>query len=281
MTNNYSYILDAVKSFADLPRPTKLEQQSVEELILANLHRLDSQRTRSICAVLAESKTVSESLLAALCALPAPICHPLLLSNHVLPSEKLIPLLNANIQKARIVARRTTNDQIVSDHLRALQDHAVDRALDLRQKSAAEPEIGDAPTTETLIGEQETLKLHLVEAIEDENDTVVRTAFADALGLGAESINALCSDPTSRNLPTALHFLQLDDETAWLAYQRLTAPLASNQNVKVAFAAVYQSLDRSETKSIISQWQIDELVAIVRCGKNANIPMAEHTAKRA
>ena len=269
MSKNFHLVISAAREFAQLQRPSFSQKMQFQDLLLAYLDNLPSEDITSICNILASCTHVPRSLVMKLCKQDAGICRALLLTSSVLQDADLLELIEGTerLDHARIFARRTSLPPSVSAQLRVLVDDKVDRALDLRQRPLFLAEPGGEVSGQ--IGD-ETVESTFLDLCVEDNDILIYTAFADHLGLNLISCKTLCTDLTSRNLPTAMRYLNLSEETAWRLYRRLAKSESSKPGVADAFSATYRNLSKEHCRTIISEWQMDELVMAVRYSSVAN-----------
>lgn len=268
MSKIFKLVIDATVEFCQLHRPSFSQKMQIQDLLIAYLENLPSSDIKTICHHLATSENVPKTLVLKLCEQEADICRPLLLESNTLQEAELEALASgaAQLEHARIIARRTNLPRSVSALLRDFEDDKIDRALDLRQRPLSEAQLA---TQHAL--ENEDLADEAFQSLCNEpNDTIIHTAFADRLGLKLSSCEILCADLTSRNLPTAMKYMGLSESTAWSLYRRLAKSVADRPRVAEAFKATYNCLTREQCRSIIGEWRMDELVMLVRADNAAN-----------
>ncbi|MDZ7822857.1 MAG: hypothetical protein U5K75_01625 [Ahrensia sp.] len=266
-----NHIISAAFCFVEIARPTLMEKLRLKDLILGHIDNLNPTDQAAICSALASSPHAPIDLLMRLCELDADICYSLLVGSKAFNDNQLAIILAGEItaEKARIIARNPSLGPLSIRQLRAIGDTKIDRSLDMRQLPQAF-HLEKLEVSEYHILEENPRIGALIESLQDDADTIVHTALADALGLGLPSIFALCSDPTSRNLPLALRYLSLSNEKAWQVYMRLTQKIPKDTELHSVFQRVYSSLEMAECIAIIGRWQMDELVAITRERNVAN-----------
>ncbi len=269
MSKNFHLVISAAREFAQLQRPSFSQKLQFQDLLSAYLDNLPVEDITSICNILASCTHVPRSLIMKLCKQDANNCRSLLLTSPALQEADLAELIEGTKQldHARVIARRTNLPPSVSALLRELEDEKVDRALDLRQRPLILA--GQDAANSGEIGEDSVDGAFLDLCVED-SDILIYTAFADHLGLNLISCKMLCTDLTSRNLPTAMRYLNLSEDTAWRLYQRLAKSEARKPGVADAFSATYRNLTKEQCRTVISEWQMDELVMAVRYSSAAN-----------
>lgn len=272
MSKFVDHVVEAAKEFCQLPRPSFQHKMQLQDLLLAYLPRMSPKAIAELCNVLAQSKDAPKALILTLCEQPAHICRALLVSSQVLNDDDYIAIiaLAENNEHARIIARAPSLSTKLRVQLRALDDERVHRALDLRQQPLADlsaPRNNEhlAHTTTTSVNESEFSAL-----ASERVDAIIHTAFADRLGIQLVSAQLLCSDLTSKNLPTALRFMGLTECTAWNLYRRLARSEAYKDGVQRAFETAFRSIEMAEARKLVGEWQIEELVALARHGSAAN-----------
>lgn len=269
MSKIFHLVIDATVEFCQLQRPTIGQKTQIQDLLIAYLDKLPTSDLKAICHHLALTEHAPKALILKLCEQNASICRPILLTSQILQDYDIAALVDGTDQldHARIIARRTDLPQSISTALREFEDVKIDRALDLRQRPM------QSETTNLVLENVEVengLDTTFLQLCTERNDAVIHTAFADRLGLQLTSCEILCSDLTSRNLPTAMKFMGLSQATAWTLYRRLAKEAANNPRVADAFNATYNCLTREQCKSIVSDWQMDELVMTARVNRAAN-----------
>lgn len=269
MSKIFHLVIDATIEFCQLQRPSFGQKMQIQDLLIAYMDKLPTADLKAICHHLASSEHAPKALILKLCEQSADICRPILLTSEVLQDTDIKTLIDgkAQIEHARIIARRPNLPHTISTELREFEDFKIDRALDLRQRPIER-------TNDNLvlseIEDEDGLDGLFLRYCTEQNDAIIHTAFADRLGLHITSCEILCTDLTSRNLPTAMKFIGLSEATAWALYRRLAKSVAKNPRVADAFRATYNCLTRQQCKLIVSEWQMDELVMEARYNSAAN-----------
>ena len=282
MSKTFHLVIDATVEFCQLQRPSFGQKMQIQDLLIAYMDKLPVSDLKAICHHLASCENAPKTLLLKLCEQDASICRPILLKSQVLQDDDITILIDGveQIEHARIIARRLNLPQVHSSKLRIFEDEKIDRALDLRQRPLVQ---GMDNTELSEAGIEDDIDANFLPLCTEQNDAIIHTAFADRLGLHLTSCEILCRDLTSRNLPTAMRYIGLSEATAWALYRRLANSAANTSRVADAFKATYNCLTREQCKTIISDWQMDELVMTARFNSAANqsslsTPIAKKTA---
>lgn len=269
MSKTFHLVIDATVEFCQVQRPTLGQKKQMQDLLLAYMDKLPSSDLKVICHHLASCEYAPKTLLLKLCEQEARICHPILLTSQIFQEADFAMLIDGSdqIEHARIIARRLDLPAAISSKLRRFDDEKIHRALDLRQRPLVQGsdnlKLADA-------GREDGVDAAFLKLCGEQSDTIIHTAFADRLGLQLTSCEILCSDLTSRNLPTAMKYIGLSETTAWALYRRLADKTADNPRVSVAFKATYNCLTREQCQLIVNDWRMDELVMEARINSAAN-----------
>ena len=280
MSKIFHLVIDATVEFCQLQRPTIGQKTQIQDLLTAYMDKLPTSDLKAICHHIASSEHAPKELILKLCEQSASICRPILLTSQTLQETDIAALIDGNnqLEHARIIARRVDLPKSISAALREFEDDKIDRALDLRQRPLQQ-ETSNLKLEDAQV--EDGIDTAFLQLCTERNDAVIHTAFADRLGLQLTSCEILCNDLTSRNLPTAMKYIGLSQATAWTLYRRLAKAAANNPRVADAFRATYNCLTREQCKSIVSEWQMDELVMTARINRVANqSSKSSVTAKR-
>lgn len=279
MSKIFHLVIDATVEFCQLQRPSFGQKMQIQDLLIAYMDKLPTNDLKAICHHLASCEHAPKTLILKLCEQDAGVCRPILLTSQVLQDSDLAELINGTdqIEHARIIARRINLPHEISTALREFEDYKIDRALDLRQRP-----LQQEPDNLVLADQhiEDGVDAAFLQLCTERNDAIIHTAFADRLGLQLSSCEILCGDLTSRNLPTAIKFMGLSEATAWTLYRRLAKAVANNPRVADAFKATYNCITREQCKSIVSEWQMDELVMTARFNNAANQPITSAKAAK-
>lgn len=119
-------VIAAVSGFAGRTRPTRLDANQLEDLVLPTLPHTTEATRRLAAAQLSDLPHAPHSLVMRLCEEKIDICASLLLRSPVLQDGDLIALIERNgIPFARVIARRNTLTQKLKSLLLTLGDSMI------------------------------------------------------------------------------------------------------------------------------------------------------------
>lgn len=273
MRNSHKHVVEVVSDFCARTRPNTRHRVQLQELLIGFVDVLDDRNLKTICGLLSNSEYAPKLLVVALCMKPVDICQALLVASPVPGHGEFMTIIDQRgIEHARAIARNPAISRETASLLRSLNDQRVDRALDLRQQpiitstGATKPAGYKVEQVETMTEAENTFE----NLYREHADNIIHTAISDKLGLSVSSVRIICSDFTSRNLPTTFKFLGLSGDGAWNLYRRLAGDFANSAGVETAFRGKYAAIDRRQAQSVISAWQIEELATNARYGNVAN-----------
>jgi uncharacterized protein (DUF2336 family) len=139
-------VLAAVNAFASRTRPTRLEANQLEDLILPSLPFTSEQTRRMTAACLSHVPYAPLKLVLRICEESADICAPLLLRSPVLQNADLISLIDKQgLEFARIIARRLNLSQEIKNFLLTLGDRQLASIVTMEAPTEVHPEIKADP----------------------------------------------------------------------------------------------------------------------------------------
>jgi uncharacterized protein (DUF2336 family) len=277
----------AVEQFCRQARPLREDISRLIDLVLPLIPRLHDSSLRKMASALAIAPFAPNSLLLALCDFPVAICSPILTRCESLNGAELLAIISQyGEDHARAIARRRNLPHPVIEALRTMNSPGVDRALDLRQRVEEEkaaafdfntPELFES-YRETMHGDLQQHAQTLTAIDFDEmanlaagpNPGLFHTAMADAIGISLTSAQALCEDPSSKNLIYALRFVGAPADKAYGIFAALAPGLAIQAGVHDRFLAVFASIRVEEAVRKVWSWRSDDLMAIAREALAAN-----------
>ncbi len=307
----------AVSSFVARTRPTKLEANLLEDLVLPIIPYTEPATRRLAAACMSHSAHVPHRLVMRLCEEEAEICAALLLCSPVLKDEDLVSLIERRgMAFARVIARRTDISGKLRNFLLVLGDESVATAVFADKTSlpvlhpaiAANPiEISEkleaarsalremmrgktvAAAPEPLPAPVETAKpkpeygntaakLRATALLAD--DSFFITGLADTHGLTFERSRRILQRSAPSELMTALHAAGVLTADAFIICAAFFPVIVREKTEITLFLTRYEKLVREQSQGNVRQWKAEEASATLRAGP-ANSSMPEAVALKA
>jgi len=275
-------IKECAESFGALMHPTRSDCARVERMVSENFELVDFVGQRALVGVFANLEAPPSRLIAYFChEAPSEIAAPFISQSRAIDQAVCLAIIarHGAGARTRAIARRADLGKRVTAELRTLDDAAIDRALDLRQRTSQTA----APMT--IDQHAEPLSWASLSAIADlalqGEKGLFATALADITGLSMESAAALCDDPSSRNMLFALRFSGFDTELALSVVIALAGEMASTQSAQSRFRSHYGAISIEEAADRVRGWKLDELATLQRLRQHlANDAMADQPLRR-
>ncbi|MBO6637915.1 MAG: DUF2336 domain-containing protein [Roseitalea sp.] len=269
-------LIDNAERFARLRNPSTEDCMRIQKHILENIDLVSVDDRRALAAIFAPIETAPLEIVHFFCDSDETIAAPFVARSPAIDDRMLLTMIRSHgaSPRVRAIARRPNLTGPVRAALRALDDPAVDRALELRQiptGSSRSNRVGErdrsGPTQRLDAG-----ALSQIAALAgDRSRSLFETALADCTGLSMTSARILCDDPTSRNLLLALRFMGFDEEQALSVFRGLSADLANSEDVQERFRSAYAGTGAQEAAERVRRWQLEELEALVTSQNTANV----------
>ncbi|WP_306118143.1 MULTISPECIES: hypothetical protein [unclassified Roseitalea] len=252
-------LCERVANFARMERPSAAHMARIDRLVADNLDLLDFDSQRTLIGLLAPLPTTPRTLVKLIChRVRGDVAAPFIAHSPAIEEAMALEILARHGAGAhsRAVARRNALPSSVIEALRALDDPATDRALELRQTATQVPpahaEAVPAPADAEALAE-------MTEFAASGKRTLFATALADATGLSMESAIVLCEDPTSRNMLFALRFIGFDEAMATAVFSGLAGDLARDPQVQARFRQSYGAITPTAAAERVRSFKLEEL----------------------
>lgn len=266
-------LIENAEQFARLSNPSTDDCMRIQKHILENIDLVSADDRRAIAAIFAPLATTPLEIVHFFCDSDEAIAAPFVARTPAVDDRMLLTMIGSyrSGPRVRAIARRPNLSGPVRAVLRALDDPAVDRALELRQtpNTAQRPTSGHERSGPTQRLDAGALSQIAVLAGE-QSRSLFETALADCTGLSMTSARILCDDPTSRNLLFALRFMGFDAAQAMSVFEGLAPDLAKDKGVQQRFGAAYDAIDLQEAADRVRRWQLEELESLVSGHQPAN-----------
>ena len=260
--------------YARTADPTDQDQARICRLIIDNMSLIAPSWQRAIVGIFAPLWSTPADLLDLFCNLSADVSAPFVATCPTLDDAMLRQLIDTYGAGpwTRAIARRKALSADMIKALRALNDPATDRALELRQGEPAEiHKRRIVPTERKHIDLTDNALDDIIELASDPSPVLFATALADSTGLSMTSARILCDDPTTRNMLFALRFMGLDTDRALTVFKALaSAELAQDEAVQNRFRDAYETVTPQEAVHRVRGWQLDELASLARFGQDTD-----------
>lgn len=253
--------------FGRLHSPTPEDRARIEKQLLENIDLLSDEHLRAIAGTLAPLETTPIEVAHFFCEADEAISAPFIARSPVLDDRILLDIISRSGAgpRSRAIARRREISGPVRAALRALDEPAIDRALELRQ--TAQPtsvKVGSAPARSAVTQRLDAEVLGQIAALAGEQSRpLFVTALADSTGLSMTSARILCDDPTSRNFLYSLRFMGFGEDQALSVFSGLAPDMADDPDVESRFRAAYKEVNAQQAAERVRSWQLDELQSLL------------------
>ena len=293
----------AVTAFCSLTRPSRNEIAQLEDLALPLYDRVSVEARRFVAAALSEVKNSPAALVRRLADESVDIAAPLLLRSNALTDVDLIALIGRHgLPHARVIARRPNLNSTIAQLVRALQRSELRAVTNdvppkdqpmkpapvasepsppmpiAREPGAAAEEARDKlrammrPAAETAEwvgieferGPRPGVYARLKGTALTGARELFQTALADALGLDFRQARSIASRSDFADLLTALKFLELPEEHAFIIAAALYPQRFGHAEAIRLFLERYRLVHRGAAADKLRGWREATLAAAMQ-----------------
>ncbi|MGU3574746.1 DUF2336 domain-containing protein [Brucellaceae bacterium C25G] len=291
-------LLASISGYASITRPGRHDLLQLEDLAMPLIDYASAKGKRDAAMRLLQMQEAPHSLVFKLAHEPVNISAPLLLRSQALSTSDLLHLIEARgLSHARIIARRHTQDSLLTGLLKTFSDPEIDKLLasqdDLSTQITAE--WSDAPQREKT-NSQKLMQIHhqlnmmmrdanselensasryqspvpsyqvpenhLIDSALLINGDFFRMALADALGISLERARRVIGEWPSSQLPIALKALNMSAQDCYLILTAMLGTIHGNRDSLRDFVHIYRSINPETAQQIVERWKEDDAASV-------------------
>lgn len=256
----------SITAFCSITRPTRREIAQLDDLAVPLLRSVSDESLRYVAAALSDLPQAPPVLVRQLADQPVDISAPILMRSPILTNIDLVALIGRHgVAHARAIAARTDLDERIARLIRSigtLERTAPEKAEETRQrllammKPAGEPRNEPPAAPVRLHWEGEPgLYLKLRSTALAGIPALFHTALADALELEHADARDIVEAEDIVPLLTALRFLSLTPEQAFLIVQCVRHEAFNRAGSIATLLETFETLEPDRVAEIVEEWR--------------------------
>lgn len=256
----------SITAFCSITRPTRREIAQLDDLAVPLLGSVSDETLRYVAAALSDLPQAPPVLVRRLADQPVDISAPILMRSPILTNIDLVALIGRHgVAHARAIAARSDLDERIARLIRsigALERTAPEKAEETRQRLLAMMQPAGEPRSEPQAapvrlrwegepGLYRKLRSTALAGI----PALFHTALADALELEHADARDIVEAEDIVPLLTALRFLSLTPEQAFLIVQCVRHETFNRAGSIATLLEAFEALDPDRVAEIVAEWR--------------------------